>query len=149
MPVIDDSTLIAMATAQSQVVVGDFEPPHGYPFFSFYYSGTVPSVTYVQGDLKVQGGRTVYGIYLVEGDIILAGSSRVHGVLYLMNPNNVVIYGGGSPTESSVTGGIVANGDVDGTGNHISVHYNSEYMGVFGNFEDTSKSKEIFLWREL
>jgi hypothetical protein len=149
MPAIDDSALIAQAVAQGQNYAGDFEPAHGYPFFNFYYSPGVPSVTYVGGTLTVKGGRTVYGIFVADGDIILEGSSRVHGVLYLRNPNNVIIHGGGNPTESSETGGIIANGDVDGTGNHITVHFNSEYMGMFGNFEDTSGAKEIFVWREL
>jgi hypothetical protein len=48
-----------------------------------------------------------------------------------------------------VTGGIIANGDVDGTGNHITVHYNSEYMSIFGSFEDPTNAREVFLWREL
>jgi hypothetical protein len=149
MPVMDDSALIANATAQGHVYVGNLSPSHGYPNFNFYYSAGVPNVTYIQGNLTVNGGRTVYGIFMVDGDIVLKGSSRVQGVLYLVNPNNIIIHGGGDPTESSVTGGIIANGDVDGTGNHITVHYNAEYMGEFDDFEDLDSAREIFLWHEL
>ncbi|MFQ5603783.1 MAG: hypothetical protein ACE5HS_10990 [bacterium] len=150
LPDIDDQALINLATSQNHVESGlEFTPAHGYPNFNFYFSGTTPNVTYVQGDLRVRGGRTVYGIFIVEGDIKLDGSSRVEGVLYMVNPNNIVIHGGGSPTQSSVTGGIVANGDVDGTGNHITVRYNSEYMRAFENYENLNGNREVVLWREL
>jgi len=149
LPDIDDDALIALATSQGHVYASNFEPANGYPNYNFYYTGTTPNVTYVQGDLKVKGGRSVYGIFVVEGDIYLEGSSRVYGVLYMTDPNNIVIHGGGNPTQSSVTGGIVANGDVDGTGNHITVHYSSEYMKKFEEYEIGSNVKEILTWREL
>ena len=150
LPDMDDSTLIAMATVQGHVETGnEFVPSHGYPNFNFYFSGTTPNVTWVQGDLEVLGGRTVYGIFIVDDDIILHGSSRVEGVLYLRNNDGIIIHGGGNPTQSSVTGGIVANGEVDGTGNHITVHYNSEYMGRFEEHEQSATVSQVFSWREL
>jgi len=85
----------------------------------------------------------------VDGNIILHGSSRVEGVLYLRSITGIIIHGGGNPTESSVTGGIVANGDIDGTGNHITVTYNSEYMGTFGEHEIRETLGQVFSWREL
>lgn len=149
LPDIDTPALIAMATAQGHVYTSDVTPSHGYPNFNFYFSAGIPNVTYVQGDMTVNGGTTIYGIFIVEGDIRLNGSSRVEGVLYLTNPNTVVIHGGGNPTESSVTGGIIANGDVDGTGNHITVHYNAEYMGAIADFETIQEGREILSWKEL
>lgn len=150
LPTIDNDSLLTLATDQGHIeTASEFDPNHGYPNFNFYYSGSTPNVTHVQGDLRVLGGRTVYGVFVVEGDIILDGSSRVVGVLYLRNPQNIVIHGGGSPTESSVTGGIISAGDVDGTGNHITVRYNSEYMGIFGGFEGEASVSGIISWREL
>lgn len=149
LPEIDDDALITLATSQGHVYSSYFEPSNGYPNYNFYYSGSTPNVTYVQDDMRVNGGRTVYGIFIVEGNIYLEGSARVHGVLYMTNPNNIVIHGGGNPTQSSVTGGIVANGDVDGTGNHITVHYSSEYMKKFEDYEIGSNISEIVSWREL
>ncbi len=150
LPDMDDSTLIALATAQGHVeTAAEFSPAHGYPNFNFYYSGNTPNVTWVQNDFRVNGGRTVYGIFVVDGSIRLNGSSRVEGVLYLRNPLGIVIHGGGNPTQSSVTGGIIANGTVDGTGNHITVHYNSEYMGKFEEHEIRESVGQIFSWREL
>lgn len=149
-PDIDIPALIDTATAQGHIEPGaEFNPSHGYPNFNFYYSGSIPNVTYVQGDLRVQGGRTIYGIFVVEGDITLDGSSRVEGVLVMIPPTNVVIHGGGNPTESSVTGGIIANGDIDGTGHSITVRYDSEYMTSLGEFENVQTFSEVASWREL
>ncbi|MCH7754979.1 hypothetical protein IH970_07630 [candidate division KSB1 bacterium] len=150
LPDMDDSTLIALATAQGHVETGGmFIPSHGYPNFNFYFSGTVPNVTWVQNNLKVLGGRTVYGIFVVDGNISLDGSSRVEGVLYMRDSVAVVAHGGGNPTESIITGGIVAAGAINGTGNHITVQYNSEYMGKFGEHEQSRTVSRVFSWREL
>jgi len=149
LPDMDDSTLIAMATAQGHVETGaTFTPSHGYPNFNFYFSGTTPNVTWVQNDLQVLGGRTVYGIFVVDGSIRLVGSARVDGVLYMRNDFDVLGQGGGPPPGSIVTGGIVANGAVNGTGNHITVRYHSEYMGKLGEHEQPVVG-QVFSWREL
>ncbi len=76
------------------------------------------------------------------------GSARVEGVLYMRNNLNFTGTGGGGPPGSIVTGGIVATGAVNGTGNHITVRYNSEYMGKFGEYEELVVG-QIFSWREL
>jgi len=149
LPDMDDSTLIAMAIAQGHVETGnEFKPAHGYPNFNYYFSGTTPNVTWVQKKLKVNGGRTVYGIFVVDKGIKLVGSARVEGVLYMRNNFEIVGTGGGPPPGSIVTGGIVANGEVNGTGNHITVRYNSEYMGKFGEYEELVVG-QIFSWRQL
>ncbi len=149
LPDMDDSTLIAMATVQGHVETGPtFMPSHGYPNFNYYFGGTTPNVTWVQNDLRVLGGRTVYGIFVVDGKITLNGSARVEGVLYMRNNFDFVGTGGGPPPGSIVTGGVVANGPVSGTGNHITVRYKSEYMGKFGEYEELVAG-QIFSWREL
>ncbi len=148
-PDMDDSTLIALATVQGHVETGSvFIPSHGYPNFNFYFTGTTPNVTWVQNDLQVNGGRTVYGIFVVDGSIELVGAARVDGVLYMRNDFDVVGTGGGGPPGSIVTGGVVANGAINGTGNHITVRYNSEYMGKFGEHEQPVVG-QVFSWREL
>lgn len=135
LPEIYDQNLIDMATAQGQVQADAvFYPTDGYPNGDFYYSDPTANVTHVLGDLWVQGGRTIYGIFLVEGNITMEGSSAVKGVLYTKNPSSNVSYGGGDPNDSSVTGGIIAYGDVTGAGNHISIMYNPVYMQSFVTF---------------
>ncbi len=154
MPPIDYLNLIDTAINQSHVEYDPtFQPGDGYPNGSFYASPGVPNVTHVTGDLKVNGGITVYGIFIVEGDVILNGSARVDGVIYLPNFDSeveqITFAGGGSPEESTVNGGIIANGDISGSGNHITVKYNPDYMGQFGNFEKPSPTFWVAKWEEL
>ena len=151
-PVIQDSLLISLATSQGHVIRRNFTPANRYPNGSFYYSGEVPNVTRVGGNLTVQGGRTVYGIFVVEGNVTLRGGARVDGVIYLPNPGSTVIRGGGDPSESSVTGSIITAGSVSGTGSHVTVRLNTDYLGAFLNesgAEDSFEDRLAFhTWRE-
>ncbi len=113
---------------------------------SFYFKGKTPNITVVYGDLKISGNKTVYGIYVVYGDIILNGNVHVEGVLAMPDPGSVVMHGGGNPGKMNVTGGMLINADARGTGNHISVKYNPEYMSVFANWQIKS---EIMVTRWL
>jgi hypothetical protein len=136
-PEIDEATLSAMSTAQGHdQTASTFKPADGYPNGSFYQAdGVTPNVTHVMNNFSVQGGTTVYGIFVVEGDVVLNGSSRIEGVIYLPNPTSTIITGGGDPTESTIIGGIVSHGDISGTGNHISVTHWPDFMKEFCNFQ--------------
>ena len=130
-PSIDGLQLAAEAAGQGHVYTGDFQPSSGYPNASFYYSQGVPNVTHVHGDLRVSGGRTVYGIFVVDGDVRLDGSARVEGVLFLPDSTSTMIHGGGNPLESSVTGSVISTGPVTGVGGHVNVRLNTEYLASF------------------
>jgi len=136
-PAIDENTLDSLSTDQGHdQYANPFKPSDGYPDGSFYRpDGVTPNVTHVMNDFKVQGGRTIYGIFIVEGDVTLDGSSRIEGVIYLPNPTSTVIHGGGLPTEATITGGIISHGDISGTGNHISVQHGPEYMRAFCHYQ--------------
>ena len=156
LPDIDNQELIDLATFQDQVEDDDeFSPDDGYPNGppgSFYYSDPTANVTHVLGDLRVKKDRTVYGIFLVEGNIVLEGSARVEGVLYLKNSGQIIILSGsGRNRKSYVTGGIVANGDIDGSGNQIEVTYNSVYMSNFSATTNVTGQGgvEVISWKEL
>jgi hypothetical protein len=143
----DFDALESLAESQGYVVNGYFEPDKDYPNGSFYYSGSIPNVTKVMGDFRVRGGRTVHGIYVVYGDVYIEGSARLDGVITLPNPGSIIMHGGGDPKESSVTGGIFANGPIDGTGNHISVTYDQEWMTSFAQFQ-LQRNLYIISWLE-
>ncbi|MBN1350193.1 hypothetical protein JXJ21_12335 [candidate division KSB1 bacterium] len=145
----DKDGLVSLAISQGHVQIGDYSPPDNYPNGNFYFDvvNKIPNVTHVTGDCTFAGGRTVYGIYVVEGNAVMNGSARLYGVIYIPNPGSIVIHGGGVPSESSIYGGIFANGYVDGTGNHISVRYDSDYMATFGQFQ-TAKNLYIVSWTE-
>ena len=136
-PEIDVDSLNTMSTAQGHDQSGTpFTPVDGYPNGSFYQpDGVTPNVTHVMDSLVVEGGRTIFGIFVVEGSVILHGSSRVQGVIYLPNPTSTIITGGGNPGESSITGGIVSHGNISGFGNHISVRHQPEFMRAFCEFQ--------------
>ncbi|UCE06252.1 MAG: hypothetical protein JSW07_22185 [bacterium] len=145
----DKDGLVALAASQGHVYAGDFVPTDGYPNNDFYYDfdNGIPNVTHVNGDFTVNGGTTVYGIFVVEGNADLNGSARLEGVVYLPNPESIIINGSGDPNEAAVTGGIVVNGSVDGAGNHIDIQYNSEYMHNFAAFQ-TDRDPYIISWTE-
>ncbi len=151
MPEINYNDLVAQAAAQLHVKFGNFTPADGYPNPSnpsFYYFGTTPNVTHVQGNLTISGGRTVYGIFVVEGDVELQGSGRLEGILFLPNSSSTVAYGGGDPDESSVSGGILSYGVVDGTGNHITVQLNPTYLQAFvDNYAPENPPIRVLSWQ--
>ena len=150
MPRIDDAALLSMAQAQEHVATQPvFEPASGYPNGSFYFSGATPNVTHVQGNLYLMGGRTVYGIFIVDGNATLEGSSRLRGVLYMPNPTSTIIHGGGNPSESSITGGILTWGSVNGTGNHISVRHAPEFLRIFADgYSSSGGSIQVLSWEQ-
>ena len=136
-PSIDEDSLLAISQSQGlDTTTASFAPPTGYPTASFYQpDGVTPNIIYVTGDMVVGGGKSIYGIYIVTGNVTLHGSSRVNGVIYLPNETSTLITGGGSPSASTITGGIISHGNITGTGNHISVKHGPEYMRAFCNFQ--------------
>lgn len=148
----DDQALIDEATTQSHVeTASTFMPADDYPNPDFYHSGLIPNVTHVQGDLQVNDSRTIYGIFVVEGNVLMVGSAQIVGVLYLKSSTSIATHGhGGGGSGSIVTGGILSNGDIDGTGNHIQVTHNPEYMQKFTEYgEDTDSKLMVESWQEF
>ena len=146
----DKDGLVAYAMSQdlpsSHVKNGDFVPTTGWPNGSFYYSGTTPNVTWVKGKMTLNGNVKVWGIFVVEGNVELNGGTSVEGVLYLPNPNSIVINGGGN-VDDSVVGGIFANGSIYASSNKINLEYYPEYMSKFAEFQQ-SKIMFIVSWVE-
>ena len=149
----DKESLVALADDQDHVIDGDFSPPNNWPDNDpgndYYWDSAndIPNVTQVKGNMTIGGGTTVYGIFIVEGNATLDGNARLVGVLYLPNPGTIVIHGGGNPNESTITGGVFANGSMQGTGNHITVEYNSDYMANFGAYQ-LGQNLFIISWTE-
>jgi hypothetical protein len=134
-PTVLIATLNAMSTAQGHdQSAATFTPATGYPMTNFYKAGATPNVTHVLHNMDVQGSRTVYGIFVVEGNVTLNGGCRVEGVIYLPNVTSLIITGGGSPTTSTVVGGIISNGDLSATGSHVSVEHWPVYTRSFCSY---------------
>ena len=52
----------------------------------------------------------------------------------MTNDELMRIHGGGNPSGSSVTGGVVSEGDLIGFGNHVNVRHEPSYMKAFSKF---------------
>jgi len=154
-PDFDTTSLFVISTSQGHdQTASPFRPVNNYPNGSFYQAdGITPNITHVFGDLVVGGDTTVYGIFIVEGSVTLNGNARVYGMLVLVNERSTIITGGGGKQESSVTGGIVSHGDINGTGNHISVRQVPEYIRELKKFDNTeegsSQHSKIVKWEYL
>ena len=142
LPTMDDASLVALATSQGNDNVGTITPPDGYPSGSFYNSGTTPNVTYVDGDLIVDDGHVLYGIFVVTGNVLIksslfGGVGRIEGVVYLPNQSSQITMSMESAT--SIHGGVLTGGDIDGAGwlDGI-IRHNPEYMRKFSEFKTYS-----------
>ena len=113
---------------------------------SFYYKNKIPNVTVVNGDLTISGNTTIYGIFVVHGNVIMNGNVHVEGIITMPDPGTVIMHGGGNPSIMNVTGGMFLNADASGTGNHVSVKYQPDYMSIFSNWQ---KKSGIMLTRWL
>jgi hypothetical protein len=140
LPSMDTSSLIALATSQGQAHSGSFSPPDGYPSSSFYNSGTTPNVTYIDGDLIVDNGRTVYGIFYVTGNVevrssFTGGIGRIEGIVYLPSQSSTITMSMEGLT--SVNGGVISGGNIDGSGwLDGKIQHCPEYMRGFSQFQD-------------
>jgi len=150
MPGVDTATLYAMSTAQGHDQTdATFVPPDGYGGSYYQADGVTPNVHHIMGSLDVIGGRSIYGLFVVDGSIEIAGSARVVGVIYVVNPLATLILGGGSPSGASITGGIVSHGDLFGTGSHISITHQPEYMRTFTQWADPIAGFNVLAWEYL
>jgi hypothetical protein len=154
---IDKDSLIKLAYIQDAIEPGHVittdvtikkDWPANASFYADYPANTIPNVTYVNGNLKVQGNATIYGIFVVEKDVIMeaVGTPRVEGIIYLPNQYNVSISGVGIPG-FNVVGGIIANGQVLGSGN-IDVQFDRDYMKMFSDQFQFSRNLYIRSWTE-
>ena len=55
-----------------------------------------------------------------------------------------------TPDDTVITGGVVTNGSIDGSGNHIEVQHNPAYMKSFGAAANRPDSRLLFLsWQDF
>jgi|GEM_PF-6116433 len=136
LPGIDQGALYDLAQSQGQVESNNMTITSNYGS-SFYQSGSTPSVTWVPGNLTVSANRTAYGIFVVGGNITLGSGAEIVGVVYFLDSSKRVNLAG----SSSVSGGIVGYGDVQGSFTSR-VHYNQNFMTTFDQFR-TDEEQEI------
>jgi hypothetical protein len=103
-------------------------------------------VIHVNGDLHIRDDRTVYGIYVVEGNVLLNENAKVRGVLYLPNASSRVY--NRENHNSSVVGGIVTWGEVDGEGAQILVRHKPEFLRkLVSNYAPDNPPIRVLSWQ--
>lgn len=149
MPEIDYDALATSATAQSHSYNGNFSPGNTYPNGSFYYASSIPNVTYVKGDLVVNSGHEIYGIYVVEGNVELHSDAFVRGVICLPNPGSQIEHAG-IFDNAAIRGGVVLRGDIDGGTQGITVRYWPTYLrpfvNTYANVSSNSMPMRVIAW---
>jgi len=141
-PGIKEDSLLAWATRQGHVIVGNGTTANIANNF-FRPDGKTPNVYWVTGDLLLGGSDHIAGIVIVLGDARLDGNARLKGILYLPNKKSTLIHGGGAPTENSIEGALISHGAITGTGSHANVKHRPLYMNLFcDNFQKYSDKLE-------
>lgn len=144
--------IIQEALEPGHVITTDVTIKNDWPanesFYWDYPANTIPNVTLVMGNLKVQGNATIYGIFIVEENVNLeaVGTPRVEGIFYLPNQRTVNLSGTGIPG-FNIVGGIVCNGNVIGSGD-IEIQYDRDYMNMFSDHFQESRNLYILSWKE-
>lgn len=134
-PSFDMTTLAALSTAQGHDQSGNFKPGDGYPTGSFFQAdGVTPNVTWVAGNMTVLGGRQIWGIFIIEGKLTMNGGCSIDGVVYLLNDELTKMNGTGDPMLPSISGGVITEGDILGTGSHVIVTNVPDYMRSFVDY---------------
>jgi hypothetical protein len=152
MPYIDFDNLKSVAISQGHNPPpdgnGHFHPPFdGYPGTgSFYNSGSIPNVIYVDSNLHIKDPITVYGIFIVEGDTFFDENVTVEGVICMPN-TGTLIYNNKSD-DSQINGGIVTWGGVNGNGYQVYVDHDPEYMrALASNYAPNNPRLRVLSWK--
>lgn len=99
-PFLDEEIFMIMATEQGHYYDGNLALGNNYPNGSYYYSESIPNVTYVGGNLSGNGNKIIYGVYYVKGDVSMNGNVLLQGIVICEGDfnasgnKNANIYGG-------------------------------------------------------
>jgi hypothetical protein len=124
----------AVAIDQSHYWNGDLPATDGYPNGSYYYSGSVPNIVYVEGNLTINGNIEIFGVYWIKGNTtVFNGNYRVNGIIIC--EGDLTMNGGGS-LSPNMDGGIIQYGTdslLTGNGLPVDVDINEGYFRDMNN----------------
>lgn len=131
---LDENVFKALATDQGHYYSGNFSASNNYPNGSYYYSGSVPNVTYVGGNLTVNGNLEIYGVYWINGNTtVFNGNYRVNGIIIC--EGDLTMNGGGAMSPN-LNGGIIqygATSTLTGNGQPVDIDINETYFEDMNN----------------
>jgi hypothetical protein len=129
-PFLDEEIFMIMATDQGHYYSGNLAPGNNYPNGSYYYSGSIPNVTYVGGDLSLNGNKIVYGVYYVKGAVSMNGNVQLQGIVIC--EGNFTANSGGNKSPN-IYGGVVQYGSLNtlrGNGNPVEIQISDAYFSA-------------------
>lgn len=112
----------------------------------FYFSGGVPNVTWIEGNLNLSNNAKIYGIVIVNGSITLAENATVEGVLFVRD-------GGATRTcilenNSRINGGLIGFTSISGDNpDQCRVFHHKTYLQRFYEYSVEDSPYNIF-WYE-
>ncbi len=131
---LDENVFKALATDQGHYHSGNFSASNNYPNGSYYYSGSVPNIIYVNGDLTINGNMEIYGVYWINGNTtVFNGNYRVNGIIIC--EGNLTMNGGGA-LSPNLDGGIIhygATNTLTGNGQPVDIDINETYFEDMNN----------------
>lgn len=133
-PNLDSEVFKAMAIDQGHYHASDFPASDDYPNGSYYYSGSVPNIVYVDGNLTINGNKVIYGVYWITGNTtVFNGNYQVNGIIIC--EGDLTMNGGGSQTPN-MDGGIIQYGTsstLTGNGNPVDIDINEQFFTDMNN----------------
>ena len=129
-PFLDEEIFMIMATDQGHYYSENLALENNYPNGSYYYSGSIPNVTYVDGDLSLDGNKIVYGIYYVKGSVSINGNVQLQGIVIC--EGNFTADSGGNKSPNTY-GSVVQYGSLNtlrGNGNPVEIQISDAYFSA-------------------
>lgn len=131
---LDENVFKALATDQGHYHNGNFSASDNYPNGSYYYSGSVPNIIFVEGNLTVNGNLEIYGVYWINGNTtVFNGNYRVNGIIIC--EGDLTMNGGGTMSPN-LDGGIIqygATSTLTGNGQPVDIDINETYFEDLNN----------------
>jgi hypothetical protein len=144
-PPLDGEFFKTMAIDQGHYYIGSLAPGNNYPNGSYYYSGSIPNVTYVGGDLSCNGNMIVYGVYYVKGNTSMNGNCQMQGIAIC--EGDFTANGGGNKSPN-LYGGVIQYGSLStlrGNGNPVEIQISDTY---FSALRGILPSINVVSWQE-
>jgi hypothetical protein len=131
---LDEDVFKVLATDQGHYHSGNFSAVNNYPNGSYYYSGIVPNITYVAGDLTINGNLEIYGVYWIKGNTtVFNGNYRINGIIIC--EGDLTMNGGGAMSPN-MDGGIIqygATSTLTGNGQPVDIDINTTFFEHMNN----------------
>ena len=143
-PFLNEEIFMIMATDQGHYYNGNIALENNYPNGSYYYSGSIPNVTYVDGNLSGNGNKIIYGIYYVKGDVSINDNVQLQGIVIC--EGNFTANSGGNK-RPNIYGGVVQYGSLNilrGNGNPVEIQISDAY---FSALRAMLPSKSVVSWQ--